>query len=60
MSKQNPSLCSKVKAIIRKARLRTITGKSKSLEDAILYLSANPDALNAGLRKTDSKIKKDN
>ncbi len=31
---------------------------SVTIGDAILYLSANPDALNADLRKADSKIKK--
>ena len=31
---------------------------SVTLGDAILYLSANPDALNADLRKADSKIKR--
>jgi len=30
---------------------------SVTMGDAILYLSANPDALNAGLKKADSKIK---
>lgn len=31
---------------------------SVTLGDAILYLSANPDALNAGLKKADSRIKR--